>query len=270
MDRTAQSPLWKGTEYCLWTLGFLILGYCTFVWLEGKRYQALGSRELDIRFARPRDNFKLRPPSQGQLSYAYGSLVGRLEIPRLGLSVIAFEGTDGPVLDRGAGHLIGSALPGDSGNAVFAAHRDTFFRELRNIHKDDVINAVTSKGTRRYRVESIDIVQPTQTAVLDPTAEPVLTLVTCYPFQYIGNAPQRFIVRARQVSLSSESSIEPELRPRPQPAPAAGVARPTARTAVQKRVQPSTKVAAQPSRSRKRSNPAAAIKRLFFRNQKQS
>src|SRR5260370_27243563 len=198
MGRTAQSPIWKGTEYCLWTLGFLILGYCTFVWLDAKRYQALGSRELDIRFARPRDNFKLRPPSQGQLSYAYGSLVGRLEIPRLGLSVIAFEGTDGPVLDRGAGHLIGSALPGDSGKSVFAAHRDTFFRELRNIHKDDVINAVTSKGTRRYRVESIDIVQPTQTAVLDPTAEPVLTLVTCYPFQYIGNAPKRFIVLARQ------------------------------------------------------------------------
>jgi sortase A len=189
--------------------------------------------------------------------------VGRLEIPRLKISVIAFEGTDGPVLDRGAGHLIGSALPGDTGNSVFAAHRDTFFRELRNIHKDDLITTVTSKGSRRYRVEAINIVEPSETKVLDPTQEPVLTLVTCYPFYYVGNAPQRFIVRAREIPLTASR----ESRAKPVPVAAAMTPLP-----VRKRVQPSPQPTPTPTAGRKtrRLNPASAIKRLFSRGQKQS
>ena len=86
MARAARHPIWKATEYCLWIAGFLILGYCTFGWLEAKRYQAQGNRELDIQFAQPRDSSNPRPASRGRSPYAYGSLVGRLEIPRLGLS----------------------------------------------------------------------------------------------------------------------------------------------------------------------------------------
>lgn len=260
MSRAARGTIWRRTEYTLWTLGFLILGYCLYVWLQAKRYQVQGNREVDVQFTRPRA-ISRRPPTEAP--YSYGSLVGRLEIPRLKISVIAFEGTDGPVLDRGAGHLIGSALPGDTGNSVFAAHRDTFFRELRNIHKDDLITTVTSKGSRRYRVEAIDIVEPSETRVLDPTQEPVLTLVTCYPFYYVGNAPQRFIVRAREISLTAIRES------RAKPVPLAAVVTPLP---VRKRVQPSPQPTPTPTAGRKtrRLNPASAIKRLFSRGQKQS
>jgi sortase A len=267
MDRAARSTIWRRSEYCLWSVGFLILGYCTFIWLEAKRYQVQGNRELDIRFTEPRDKPQARPLDHGQLPYSYGSLVGRLEIPRLNLSVIAFEGTDGPVLERGAGHLIGSALPGDTGNSVFAAHRDTFFRELRNIRKDDVITTVTSKGSRRYRVNSIDIVDPTETRVLDPTPEPVLTLVTCYPFYYVGNAPRRFIVRAREVALTTES--EPRPKAQAQPRQAATVAS-AARPVIRKQLRPVPQPTPTANRNRKRLNPGSAIKRLFSKSQKPS
>jgi sortase A len=94
------------------------------------------------------------------------------------------------------GHIPGTALPGDSGNVGLAAHRDTFFRRLRDIRPDDEIVLTTPDGTFRYTVEGTKVVEPGDVWVLDPTEEPALTLVTCYPFTYVGSAPQRFIVRA--------------------------------------------------------------------------
>jgi len=115
----------------------------------------------------------------------------------LKLSLIAFQGTDEAVLKRGVGHLIGSSLPGDKGNVVLAAHRDTFFRTLKDIEEGDEISFTTRDRAKRYIVESTQIVDPEQTWVLKATSTPMLTLVTCYPFQYVGHAPKRFIVRAR-------------------------------------------------------------------------
>lgn len=123
-------------------------------------------------------------------------LFGQIEIERLDLSAMVVEGTSSRALFAGVGHLTDSALPGDTGNVVLAAHRDTFFRPLERVRLGDLIRLKTVSGSFEYRVETISIVEPTQTEVLAPTEEPVLTLVTCYPFRFIGPAPKRFIVRA--------------------------------------------------------------------------
>jgi LPXTG-site transpeptidase (sortase) family protein len=125
-----------------------------------------------------------------------------LEIPRLGLSTVVFEGTGQDVLLRGPGHLRGSALPSDTGNMVIAGHRDTFFRPLQDLRRGDEISVQTPKGTRRYQVASTQIVNPDAIEVLNDTPEPVLTLITCYPFRFVGNAPQRFIAKAREIKDS--------------------------------------------------------------------
>ena len=136
------------------------------------------------------------------------SLIGRLQIPRLKMSVMVREGADGKTLHRAVGHIPGTALPGVSGNVALAGHRDTFFRSLRDIQKDDTIEFETENGTYQYLVKSTDIVGPRDVSVLAASNGKTMTLVTCYPFYYVGSAPKRFIVRAVQVS--------PSRSPRPQ------------------------------------------------------
>ena len=126
-------------------------------------------------------------------------VLGRLEIPTLGVSTIVREGEDARTLQLAVGHIAGTALPGAAGNVGLAGHRDTFFRRLREIDRGDVIRLVAVEGTYTYVVDSTEIVDPDDLWVLDPTPEPSLTLVTCYPFTYLGSAPERFIVRARLV-----------------------------------------------------------------------
>ena len=126
-----------------------------------------------------------------------GATIGRLEIPRLKLSVMVVEGDDDATLARAVGHLPGTAFPWDEGNAVFAGHRDTFFRPLKDLRDGDDIVMTTTRGTFKYRVTRTQIVQPEDVSVLAPTPTRALTLVTCYPFVYIGKAPQRFIIHAR-------------------------------------------------------------------------
>ena len=108
-----------------------------------------------------------------------GSLIGRIEIPRLGLSVIVIEGTSRIALRRAVGHIPGTALPGSPGNVGISGHRDTFFRPLRNIRRNDIITLTTLLGEYRYRVVSTKVVGPDDVAVLDPSGNEVLTLVTC-------------------------------------------------------------------------------------------
>jgi sortase A len=128
------------------------------------------------------------------------ALIGRLRIPRLSLAVMVREGAESSTLRRAVGHIPGTALPGKAGNVALAGHRDTFFRSLRDIQKDDAIDLETEKGTYRYRVESTKIVGPRDVSVLAAAKQQTLTLVTCYPFYYVGSAPKRFIVRAVQVT----------------------------------------------------------------------
>jgi sortase A len=125
-----------------------------------------------------------------------GAAVAKLTIPRLDTVLYVVEGTDNADLKRGPGHLRGSVLPGQKGNCVIAGHRDTHFRVLRNIEKGDEILLERNGQEFRYRVDGTTVVSPDNTASLLPTRDAVLNLITCYPFQYIGSAPRRFIVHA--------------------------------------------------------------------------
>jgi len=129
-----------------------------------------------------------------------GALVGRLEVPRLGLAVMVKEGSDEEILAEAVGHLPSSPVPGVPGNVALAGHRDTFFRPLKDLRPHDRILFTTLLGKFEYEVGSEKIVRPTDVSVLRASAEPTLTLVTCYPFYYVGSAPKRFIARARLVA----------------------------------------------------------------------
>ena len=129
-----------------------------------------------------------------------GQTLGRLEVPRLGLSTIVVQGDDEYNLLIGAGHLPDTPLPWDDGNSVLAGHRDTDFRPLKEIREGDVIRFQTSNRAIEYIVRETSIVEPTDLTPLRATARPTLTLITCYPFAYIGPAPKRFIVRAERTS----------------------------------------------------------------------
>jgi LPXTG-site transpeptidase (sortase) family protein len=131
-----------------------------------------------------------------------GSLVGRMEIPRIGISVMVLEGDGDGVLEKAVGHVPTTAFPGGPGNVVIAGHRDTFFRALRKIRKDDDIIFTTTQGTYNYQVGSIEEVGPQDVQVLKASLHPTLTLVTCYPFDYIGSAPERFVVQAWETQSS--------------------------------------------------------------------
>jgi sortase A len=119
-----------------------------------------------------------------------------LRIPRLKLEVPVLEGTDDWTLNRGVGHIEDTAKPGETGNVGIAGHRDGFFRGLKDVLVGDVLELELRNGTDQYRIEKIWIVNPDDVSVLDPTPSRSVTLVTCYPFYFIGSAPQRYIVRA--------------------------------------------------------------------------
>jgi sortase A len=184
----------------------LLLGYCGFVLVDTWMFQRRAKQNLerllhDERQARNGKPLTASPASHASLpAIAPDGLIGRIEILRLGVSVVVVEGTDKPALRRAVGHIIGTALPGQPGNIGLAGHRDTFFRPLQNIQRDDIITLTTLGGEYRYRVVSTKVVSPYNVAVLNPDGNEILTLVTCYPFYFVGPAPSRFIVRAERVT----------------------------------------------------------------------
>lgn len=129
-------------------------------------------------------------------------VLGVLTIPRLKVKAPIFPGTDDWTLNRGVGLIEDTPSPGSGGNTGIAGHRDSYFRALKDLVTGDVMMLETTHGSDTYRVERIWIVDPTDVSVLDPTTEPSLTLVTCYPFYYVGPAPRRFIVRGVRVDVS--------------------------------------------------------------------
>ncbi|MBL8212498.1 MAG: class D sortase [Bryobacterales bacterium] len=124
--------------------------------------------------------------------------LGKLEIPKVNLAVVVREGIDSRTLRRAVGHVPGTALPGDAGNVVIAGHRDTFFRDLRRVERGDELRLTTAAGAFRYRVTGLKIVGPEAVDEMAFTSEPSLTLVTCFPFRYVGPATRRLVVRAIQ------------------------------------------------------------------------
>lgn len=157
-------------------------------------------------------------PSHGPATVqpATGSVIGRLAIPRLKLAVMVRQGADEGTLRKAVGHIPGTALPGMAGNIGLAGHRDTFFRALRNIRPNDTIEFETTEGTYRYQVNSTRIVTPRDVSVLQASGGPMLTLVTCYPFYYVGSAPKRFIVHATEVANLANASKTAIPRRQPQ------------------------------------------------------
>jgi sortase A len=127
-------------------------------------------------------------------------IIGRISVPKLHLRAMVREGDDPRTLRLAVGHIPATALPGQFGNVALAGHRDTFFRHLGELKTGDSIGFSTADGNFTYQVESLKIVDPEEVGVLASSQEKVLTMVTCYPFYYIGNAPKRFVVRARQTA----------------------------------------------------------------------
>jgi sortase A len=198
-------------------VGVLALTYCATVLLDRWLFQAYQTWQFDraLKNAQTSARSGERPapsplPAQAEADRARavslgidgmaGSPLGRIEINSIDLSAMIMEGVDGRTLRHAVGHIPGTPLPGRQGNVALAAHRDTFFRGLRNIQKDDIITLTTLQGSFSYRVDSTQVVEPEDTKVLRATADDFLTLVTCYPFYFVGPAPKRFIVRAHRIS----------------------------------------------------------------------
>jgi sortase A len=183
-------------EWLFWLGSALIIGGAVVLgWRSWRLHEATEAQQrahewLSRTTAEPRPNPRV---------FRRGDVIGELEIPRLHVSVVIFEGDDAGILKLGAGHIPETALPPGSGNIGIAAHRDTYFRPLRAIRADDVITLNTPAGASRYAVTETKIVQPSDIGVLARAPGRDLTLVTCYPFYYIGSAPKRFIVHARKV-----------------------------------------------------------------------
>ena len=125
-----------------------------------------------------------------------GTPLGKLSIARLGISYVLLEGTDARTLDKSIGHVESTSLPGETGNIGVAGHRNTHFRKLEWVRRGDVITILTKTDEYRYGVEWVKLFTPSDLEVLDPSHGPAVTLITCFPFEYVGSAPQRFIVRA--------------------------------------------------------------------------
>ncbi len=182
--------LLRWTRRLLFAGGASLLAYCGYVLIDSWNFQRMEIQRFQQSLtARVRHN----QPAK------VDGLIGRIEIPRLGVSVIVMEGASKAILGRAAGHIVGTALPGQPGNIGISAHRDTFFRPLRNIRQNDTILLTTLDGEYRYRVLSTKVVSPYDVGVLNSSSEQILTLVTCYPFYFVGSAPSRFIVRAARI-----------------------------------------------------------------------
>jgi sortase A len=174
--------------YFFLACGILGLGYATYVVADARVYQAVAESRLS--------NMR---PVQRPRDLAEGDVIGQMTIPRLDLQTIVVQGESTRVLRRAVGHLPETALPGEAGNVTLAGHRDGFFRPLRTIQPGDAITIKTPDGEFEYQVESTQVVLPSDVQVLKPSTEKTLTLITCFPFYYVGPAPKRFIVRARQI-----------------------------------------------------------------------
>jgi sortase A len=189
-------------ERLLFIVGIVCLAYYGYVSTESALYQAYEAKELDaILTSVPAPPQPVAEPADVPLPPrarpASGSTIGRLEIPRLHVSAIVRAGSDARTLRLAIGHIGGTALPGEQGNVGLAAHRDTFFRSLEGIVAGDRVAMATARGRYEYEVVSTEVVDPDDTQVMESRARNELTLITCFPFYYVGSAPRRFVVHAR-------------------------------------------------------------------------
>jgi sortase A len=205
VQRAPLRRILKWGQRALFACAIVLLGYTGFALVDAWIFQRRESREFDrlLRERQAASQSTPRPgPSaapQGTPAAAVDGLIGRIEIPRLLVSAVVVEGVDKTTLRRAVGHIPGTALPGQAGNVGLAGHRDTFFRSLKDVKIKDQVQVSTLAGNFNYEVESLRVVEPDNVGVLAPSGHNVLTLVTCYPFYFVGPAPKRWIVSAKQV-----------------------------------------------------------------------
>jgi sortase A len=197
----------KLVERASLTAGFALLMLASLVWIDGRAH----SQSAIADFERIRDHVattaeqadwspKRKDDYRRSLDEEAGETLAVLRIPSRNIEVPVFDSIVETALNRGAGHVTGTALPGEDGNVAIAGHRDGFFRGLKDIDIGDEIELMTLEGQQTFRVSQLDIVDPLDVRVLDPTDDSVVTLITCYPFYYVGAAPDRFIVRAALIN----------------------------------------------------------------------
>jgi sortase A len=191
-------------EHMLIIVGMAMLAWCGWTIVDAAWSQRDGRQALErIQSASARSvspsHTSVEPPAERGAPPATGEALGDIEIPRVQLSAVVLHGSDTQTLRRGPGHLEHTPLPGDGGNVVIAGHRDTFFRELRDVHPGDDIFLTTPRGRVHYQVASTRVVNAHDLSVVEPTFEDTLTLITCFPFWVLGPAPDRFVVRALRV-----------------------------------------------------------------------
>jgi sortase A len=184
-------------ERGLLTVGALLVVWCAVVLLEAQYTKTLPV-PLTVTQSLPGDA-DTAAASVPRPAPEAGTVLARLEAPTVHMTATVLEGTDDGTLRRGAGHIEDTPFPGQPGNIGIAGHRDTVFRPLRGIHVGDPLDLTTGDRVYHYRIKKTSIVGPDDVYVLDPTSEPSMTLVTCYPFEYVGHAPRRFIVQAQLV-----------------------------------------------------------------------
>ncbi|MFZ3201800.1 MAG: class D sortase [Candidatus Acidiferrales bacterium] len=193
--RKSKKLFLRAAYYLFLAGGICGLGYAAYVVVDAQAYQAIEKSRFDT-----------MRPAQGPRVVAEGDVIGEMKIPRLELETILVQGESPKILRRAVGHLPETALPGEPGDVALVGHRDSFFRPLRNIQLGDAITIKTLDGEFEYQVERTEVVLPSDVQVLQPSSENTLTLVTCFPFYYVGPAPKRFIVRARQIGRLPEQS----------------------------------------------------------------
>lgn len=204
------------TQNIFLVLGCAIVGVCALAYIRASIFQNSEQRRFEETIS---SSTKGKPgPVESNISIPLrlhvteGAPLGRMEIPRLGLSVILVEGVKPRDLRLAVGHIPGTAFPDEPGNVGLAGHRDTFFRELKGIRRGDLIIVRTISDVTHYLVEWTRIVKPGDVDVLESSPEPLLTLVTCYPFHFVGPAPERFIVRAHSIGNPLTQNVQRHLK----------------------------------------------------------
>jgi sortase A len=202
--------LMRWLERGLLATGIVLAVWCAVVLVEARYHRALPvPPPATVVTALPGETPDAN--AHPHASVEAGSWVARIDAPSVNLSATVLEGSDDGTLARGAGHIEDTAFPGEAGNVGIAGHRDTTFRPVRNLHVGDPLVVTTSNRVYRYRISKTAIVEPEDVYVLDPADHPTLTLVTCYPFEYVGHAPHRFIVSA-DLTGQEERIGRPEAR----------------------------------------------------------
>ena len=191
-SRLVRSGLKWGFHFFL-VLGLIAAGYAGYVVAEAESYQAIELRK-----------FTVKPPLALRHIPTIGEVIGQIEIPRLGIQAIIAQGDTGEVLRHAVGHIPETTLPGEMGNVGLAGHRDRLFRKLHAVQPGDIVILKTPSETFRFQVETTSVVPPANVEVLRSSNRRELTLITCFPFDFVGSAPNRFVVHARELTTNEQ------------------------------------------------------------------